>query len=337
MSKTKIKSISKKIMEQIDYGDYPERMDPGTERRLSDPEQNLYGRNPAMPRGTLDVQKIASERFKEVVDKLRNAIDQPNLTSNVAQRLINNEFLSAVSAAKRIERRHKDRLERLAIKAAFDATETNEGDYIVDATLTDAPGLISSEGFKFKPKTRLPIQNPYQEPGSEDERTKTGFDSETFFQLEVHKRNIINGIIQGSSKRGHYIFQKPSIKQELNDIDPNLYNYYLKLMAINDYFYFTMDNLVQTMSSTGIGIEGKQNISSVKVNAPNGIDDDEDNDDENNVNQETSQNDTYKFKITAQGLLFPILCHEIIKGIEETLGKFGYGYGENSEITKEVL
>ena len=34
--------MSKKLKEQIDYGDYPERMDPGTERSLGDPEKSLY-------------------------------------------------------------------------------------------------------------------------------------------------------------------------------------------------------------------------------------------------------------------------------------------------------
>ncbi len=341
MSKTKIKSIIKKIMEQIDYGDYPERMDPNTERKLGDPEQNLYGTNPAMPRGSLDVQKIASERFKEVVDKLREAIGQPNLTSNVVQTIIYNEFMSSTIAAKNIERRYKDRLEQLAIKSAFEASEVNEENYIVRATLTDAPGMISSEEFKTKPKHRQPISqtNLYQEPGSEEERMKVRFDDEEYFQLEVHKRNIINGIIQGSAKRGHYIFQKPSVKRELDDMDPNLYDHYLKIMAINDYFYFTMERLIETMSNTGTGIEGKENISSVKTNVPSGNedDDDEDENNDNNVNQEIPQNDTNKFQITATGLLFPILCHEIIKGIEETLGKFGYGYPENSERAKEVL
>lgn len=347
MSKTNIKSIIKKIMEQIDYGDYPERMDPGTERRISDPTRNVYGTSPAMPRGTQDIQKIASERFKEVVDKLRAAIDQPTLTSNTARTIIMNEFMSSTIAAKSIERRFKDQLEKLAIKAALDVTETEEGKYNIKAILTDAPGMIGSEKFQLRPKTRQPRQPEppippqgeeelFQEPGSEDERIEVGLDREEFFQLEVHKRNIINGIIQGAAKKGHYIFQKPSIKQELDNINPDLYDYYLKVMAINDYFYFTMQSLIDTMSSTGTGIEGREDISSVKAKPPEQNDDEGEEGEEGPEGaEEVPQEDIGKFDIVAKGLLFPILCHEVIKGIEETLGKFGYA--ENDETAQEVI
>jgi hypothetical protein len=35
--------MAKKVREQIDYGNRPERMDPNLERKLSDPE-GLYGK-----------------------------------------------------------------------------------------------------------------------------------------------------------------------------------------------------------------------------------------------------------------------------------------------------
>jgi hypothetical protein len=42
--------MARKLKEQIDYGNTPERMDPNLERKLASPE-NLYGKNPAMKKG----------------------------------------------------------------------------------------------------------------------------------------------------------------------------------------------------------------------------------------------------------------------------------------------
>ena len=42
--------MAKKIKEQIDYGDTPERMDPSLERKISSPE-SPFAANPAFSKG----------------------------------------------------------------------------------------------------------------------------------------------------------------------------------------------------------------------------------------------------------------------------------------------
>ena len=64
--------MAKRVREQIDYGNRPERMDPNLERKLSDPE-SLYGKNPAMKKGAADVERLVSSRFKKVADKLKQS------------------------------------------------------------------------------------------------------------------------------------------------------------------------------------------------------------------------------------------------------------------------
>jgi hypothetical protein len=131
---------------------------------------------------------------------------------------------------------------------------------------------------------------------------------EEVLELEKHKRNIINAIVQGAAKKGHYIFQKPDIKARLDAINPSLYGDYLGIMSINDFLYFTMEQMIEMMSQTGQGVAGK-----VKL---------QDNDDEDGEEggEDEDKPDT---KIVAQGMIFPILCHEIIKGIEEGKGRYG--------------
>lgn len=292
--------MAKKIREQIDYGAYRERMDPSLERKLRDPERNLYGNNPAMGRGSEDVQKLATSRFKKVVDKLKQATGIQDLTVRDIQQILMAELGRAVYAVKPIENRHTEELQNLAIRAALKTTETPEDQYEIIATLTGNQGEIDADNFNFEPAD-LGNQDNENEPNYGQENPDYGFGADELtqdemFEIEKHKRNLINGIIQGAAKKGHYIFQHPDVKEELDQIDPTLYGGYLKIMAINDFFYFSMEDLIDAMSQTGQGVEGKEEVES---------------DEDGNI------------KIQASGFLFPILCHEVIKGIEEGLALHG--------------
>jgi hypothetical protein len=139
------------------------------------------------------------------------------------------------------------------------------------------------------------------------------------FELEKHKRNIINAIIQGAAKKGHYIFQKPDIKARLDEIDPSLYRDYLGIMAINDFLYFSMEQMIEMMSQTGQGIAGKVEL---------------DNNDEEGEEGEEGE-ETPDTVIKAFGLIFPILCHEIIKGLEEAKGR--HGLPKDPEMAQRVM
>jgi hypothetical protein len=78
-------------------------------------------------------------------------------------------------------------------------------------------------------------------------------------------------------------------------------------MAINDFLYFSMEQMIEMMSQTGQGVAGK-----VKL---------ENNDEGDEGGEEGEEKpDT---KIVADGMIFPILCHEIIKGLEESKGRYG--------------
>ena len=117
------------------------------------------------------------------------------------------------------------------------------------------------------------------------------------FQSEVDKRNVINLIIQGEAKKGHYSFMKPSYMSRIAQIDPQLPTLYRQIMAAADLMYFTMEQMIEMMSQTGQGVAGKVEIQ------------DADEDEGGEEGPDT--------KIVAGGLIFPILLHEIIKGLEE--------------------
>lgn len=306
--------MEKKIKEQIDYGNRPERMDPNLERKLASPE-NLYAKNPAMRKGTKDVQRLASQRFQKVADKLKEVTGIQDISSKRVQQMIYMEMMQKLPRIMRIEAAHKDELIDLAIEASLDEGEVPDNWYQIEAHLGEMPDVSDFRYQAEKPEDK----------DDEDEKENLEFPSfdiedltdEEEFELEKHKRNIINAIIQGAAKKGHYIFQKPDVKERLDAIDPSLYRDYLGIMAINDFLYFSMEQMIEMMSQSGQGVAGKVSL--------------EDADGDEGGEDGEEQPDT---KIVATGMIFPILCHEIIKGLEEAKGR--HGHSKNPEMRDKV-
>jgi len=205
----------------------------------------------------------------------------------------------------RIEGRHRDELEQLAVEASLEESQVPEDWFQIEPYLNREP--IDVSNFRYEPEDN----EDEEEEDGEEKVNIPSFDvedltDEEVLELEKHKRNIINAIIQGAAKKGHYLFQKPEVKARLDAIDPSLYRDYLGIMAINDFLYFTMEQMIEMMSQTGQGVAGKVEL------------DDADGEEGDEGGEEKP--DTV---IKAYGAIFPILCHEIIKGIEEGKGRHG--------------
>lgn len=107
---------------------------------------------------------------------------------------------------------------------------------------------------------------------------------------EVYKRRFLNAMIQGAAKKTNHMFHM--VDDELTDMDPRLLNRYSKVMSAADYMYYVipkMDN----------GTSGGM----VKVTFP------------------TSENP--KAVIEAEAMIFPVLIHELVKGVMELLSAHG--------------
>jgi len=281
--------VIKRIVKEapIDYGDYPERMDPRLERKFGDPE-GMFAKNPAFRKGAADVERLAGGRFKEVVNRVRSAFNQPDVSSNQVKQQIMQQMMGLTNQIMRIESQHNEELKDLALELALEETGTDSDWYEFDLTLGAADSGMGE--FRMKPEEKP----KFEMPKSFDIDDET---DEEQFQSEVDKRNIINLIIQGEAKKGHYSFMKPSYMQRVAQIDSELPNLYRQVMAANDLLYFTMEQMIEMMSQTGQGVAGKMELQDA---------DDEDGDGEGP--------DT---KIVAAGIIFPILLHEIIKALEE--------------------
>ena len=304
--------MRRKLKEQINYGNTPERMDPNLERKLASPD-SLYATNPVMKKGAADVQRLVSDRFQKVTDKLRQVTGIQDLSSKQVQKMLYKDMMRKFPDIMRIEAAHKDELIELAIQSSLDEGEVPEGRYQIEANL----GMPDTGNFRMEPED--------EEDEEEDKEEKLKFPSfdldeltdEEILELEKHKRNIINALIQGAAKKGHYLFQKPEVKSRLDAIDPSLYRDYLGIMAITDFLYFNFEDAIEHMAQTAQGIAGKVEL---------------DDADEEEGEEGEEQPDT---KIIATGIFFPILCHEIIKGLEEAKGRAGLP--SDSNLRAKVL
>jgi hypothetical protein len=295
-------------------------MDPNLERKLRSGE-NIYSDNPSFKKGSEDVQKLVSSRFGKVADKLKEVTGNQNISSQQVQAMIYREMMSKVPTVIQIEAIHREELENLAIESCLEETEVPSDWYEIVARLNRQP--IDVSNFRYQPEKEK------EDEEDDEEENKLEIPSfevedltdEEVFELEKHKRNIINAIIQGAAKKGHYIFQKPEVRAELDRIDTRLYPAYLGIMAINDFLYFTMEQMIEMMSQTGNGVAGKVELQD------NDSDDEEGGDEEGEEKPDT--------KIVADGLIFPILCHEIIKGVEESAGR--HGLPQDTELAQKVM
>ncbi len=107
---------------------------------------------------------------------------------------------------------------------------------------------------------------------------------------EVYKRRFVNAMIQGAAKKCHHMFHM--VEDELSDINPKLPDAYSKLMSAADYMYYIQPNMEEGLAG---GV--------VKVEFPT--------------------KDNPRVKIIAHAMVFPVLIHELVKGVMEILSAKG--------------
>jgi len=124
--------------------------------------------------------------------------------------------------------------------------------------------------------------------------------------LERAKRRFINAMMQGASKKGHYMYHLvPDRIREITGSETLLNDYGL-LMSINDSLYWQLSDQMMAGMMGGGGVGGKEET-------------------DRNTNPPT---------IRVRALNFPICVHEIIKGILEV---FSYhGDPEDEELAQRV-
>jgi hypothetical protein len=302
------------IVEQIEYDpEQPERMNPGLERSLRSGE-HIFGKSKSFPVGSETQnysEKMAGQRFKEIVNKVKRYHGIQNINPNMMR-----EMFQIMGQVSQIETRHKEALEQLAIDIVSE--EFDLPDQMLEATLSP-PG--SDLGFNDSEE-----EEEEQDYDSDFETPKQPKSAQRMeeLEMEVDKRRVINALMQGAAKKGHYIFHM--VADELDAIDPRLMGLYGKLMSLADFQYWVIPDTTMTGQVGGV-----EKIEWRKAEKPEDKDEEEEME---NINVEEGDEIPV---VVAKAWIFPLLVHELIKGALE-LAAIEWAEGHlDFEEQKEVI
>ena len=284
-------------MEQFkeNYQNQNERMNPQLENMLKSMQSDLAN-NPAFPKTDANgnpinfIELIGYKRFLDVIEKVKRYTNLQNVTGGGLGQL-SSMLMQGVQFIQQIEAPHKQELENLAVDLVVEEMEIPDGAFQFQCKLVPV-GSINQDGF----------QKDAQEPNEEEinqafenESQNVEIPADELFEDEKHKRRFINMLIQGSSKKGHYMFEL--VRSKVNEYNPNLAETYGKVMSINDLIYWLLDDeSIKQMASSSSSMAGKEEI------------------------EEGEDGDTI---IKTEAICFPVSLHEIIKGVMEVFGSQG--------------
>lgn len=269
---------------------------------------------------------LASERYKQVIENLRRYVPQfqGNLNGMDGMMQLHGLLGDAFYAVTDIERNHREELERLAVELVITEMGLGEDEIDFDVKIVGM-GEIPTDDFNREQgnqpnpqEVNVDGEEPSIDSVNAEEEIELFHDLENF-ELESAKRRLINAMTQGASKRGHYMYHL--VGEKIREItgSEQLLGLYGILMSINDVDYWQFSD--QTISGAGDTIAGK-----VKIETPEG----------GNEDEEGGEDPEYaKPKVIARGINFPVLVHELVKGIIEVIGT--QGQPNDRELFQQVM
>ena len=285
----------------IDYGNSPERIEPGIEDRLANKE-TPFKDNPAFPEDAPEgipsnwEELLASKRFKDVIEKVKRYTGQEgNVTNQNTLMQLMGTMRQMMMSVLQFESQNKEYLENLAVELVKKEMAIPEGSLQFDAKLVGI-GQIDMEGFQQQgedPNEEEIEQTFGVQPEEAEDDLEDFIDAFEKFDQETAKRRFINALIQGASKKGHYMFEL--VADELTERNPNIVNQYGILMSVNDLMYWVLPEGMLEMGMQGGSMAGKEEVDT----------------------------ETDPPTVKARAVFFPALIHEIIKGAMEIVGSRG--------------
>lgn len=278
-----------------EYYNGRDRMNPTIENKIKNNTTDIAN-NPAFPSVDKDgnpinfIELLSYKRFLDVVKKAKYYTGIEDISGQNGFMRLQQKLQESIMQIFSIEKEHRAYLQKLGIDLVTEEMELPKNAFKFDAEIVDM-GTIEKDGFQTESKEPNieQVQNEFQVQAEENEMTPM-----QVFELEKKKRRFINLLIQGASKKGHYMFEIR--RTELNRLHPELANLYGIVMSINDLTYWIMpENLIEQMTNNPQAVAGKEEIEE--------------------ENDET--------KIKTQAICFPVSVHENIKGVMEVFGTHG--------------
>jgi hypothetical protein len=175
----------------------------------------------------------------------------------------------------------------------------DELEMIATQMVTDAYPIIDYANIKIDAKIVGMGDMNMQAPPPQEDPTQPDFGEDDPEKLKA-KRRIINGITQGASIRGAFGFML--FKEYLDDINPELVDKYNEILKLVFGIYDDENAIAMMLAALAQGQKPQGGESEMEFD------------------EETGQ-----FVIKAKALCFPMLVHEIVKGLYEIVGTEGFG------------
>jgi len=292
---TMLNEINRRLSEAPVSYDGPERMEPGIERQINQ-KQTPYAENPMLPQdGDRDfVELVSSQRFKDSVDKVRRFLgDTTPIQGDNPMMGLMTSVMSSLQQIKRVEVQHKEYLENLAVNLVKKELGIPEGQLQFDVELVSGP-MGASEGMQTQPEQpdEEDVEEAFKESEEHQEEIEDFMDSMEKFNLEKAKRRMINSLVQGAAFKGGHMYVL--VSNEINRLSPELLNLYGVTQSLMEHLYWLYPDM-EGMAGGGGGQMG----------------------------QSESDPETDPPTIKAKAFTFPLLVHEIVKGIYSLYGDQG--------------
>ena len=306
-TKRNLLSLLKENIEEMAMSfDTPDRPDQGLQNKLSQGDTPLkkipLPTNVEQPNNNFQ-ELLASERYRQVIARVREytGIDTP-MTGGSNIMPLAQMMMTAHNQIVQTERAHREQLEQLAVELVMKEMGIPEGALQFDAKIVGM-GEIQTNDFN-----REVEQQPNIDPVDVEQDLMSDLESMT---LEKAKRRLINGMVQGASKKGHYMYHYVADKIEEITGSEDLINQYGILMSINDTLYWQLSD--DTMKQMMGGPEGGGSVGG----------------------KEEVDRNTDPPTIIARAINFPILVHELIKGTLELFAIQGRPTDEEGNESEE--
>lgn len=288
-----------KIKEDINVGENPDIINPQKRGRI---EQGGLGYEPLMPNPET-THEIAGEAYSKIMDKMRRYLPDGQLpqSNNEAARLVMSA-MGLLDRIKPLENRHIEYLEMIALETVLGLPEFQSakeayqnGDIQIDIELVTGHVISNDEAIE-------------QELGNVPDEAVNDISQDilralTNMDQEKMKRRFANVMLQGASH--NYIFLFELLREELANIDPELLDMYGFFMAVSNAMYWVFPEMNMEGSPQG----GEESVS--------------------------QDEETGAGIIKARAALFPLLIHELVKGLMEYTNTMGLP--RNKGIAQDVM
>ena len=239
---------------------------------------------------------MASERYREVIRKVEEYTGrQVSMRGTGGMMPLQQAMLQSFNNITRTEMQHREELERLAVEIVMDEMKIPEGSFQWDVKIVGM-GEVDMEGM-VRGNEEQPQQPEQPEQPDEvalNNEVEIADDLENL-DLEKAKRRLINSIVQGSAMKGYYMYH--NVADRLTQItgSDTLINDYGIMMSVNDAMYWQLPDEMMNAAMQGGGAAGSEEV-------------------DRNTDPPT---------IKARGVNFPVLVHEVIKGVMEVFSLHG--------------